>query len=338
MKIELTPAKFTVPILGAGFSKAAGLPLMPELAEAVVPIEIRQIHDIFSGRDIGSPDSVDLEEILSSFDFERLLSGTIGETDGFGSRSILSMIAATIINAMGDSVEKASEQFQPFFNSAIRLLGNAEAVITTNWDTLAEIVLRLVDRQVVYRASEPPELPVLKLNGSVDWFRVAPSEGSALSDRLYAPIGDGYVRYKQFSEGPQLFFANDKTRKQMDRLQFGIVAPTHFRDLPDQFLRQVWRDAYNTLRRAEHIIVVGYSLPETDIAVRYLLQRALLVRKLQIEPLEWWNNLKIDVVDPDPHGYVEARWRSLFGDKVNLIKAGLLDVEFTVAPARAATR
>jgi hypothetical protein len=53
-----------------------------------------------------------------------------------------------------------------------------------------------------------------------------------------------------------------------------IVPPTFYKDLNNVFLSGVWNRTDVALRRAKHIVFCGYSFPDADIHIKYLLKRA----------------------------------------------------------------
>lgn len=53
-----------------------------------------------------------------------------------------------------------------------------------------------------------------------------------------------------------------------------IVPPTFYKDMSRVFLGAVWNKAENALREAGHVIFSGYSCPDADIHIKYLLKRA----------------------------------------------------------------
>lgn len=57
-----------------------------------------------------------------------------------------------------------------------------------------------------------------------------------------------------------------------------IIPPTFFKVMSNYFLQQVWREAERVLMSAERIIFCGYSFPDADIHIKYLLKRAELNR------------------------------------------------------------
>jgi len=78
-----------------------------------------------------------------------------------------------------------------------------------------------------------------------------------------------------------------------------IVPPTWNKSLRQDTLAP-WKTAHELLRRANHLRIIGYSLPESDAYVRYLLKSAAVEAP----------NLKtIDVICLDPDGSVEKRFK-----------------------------
>jgi NAD-dependent SIR2 family protein deacetylase len=52
-----------------------------------------------------------------------------------------------------------------------------------------------------------------------------------------------------------------------------IVPPTYFKDMSNVFLSLVWNKAEQALRNVDHIVFCGYSFPDADIHIKYLLKR-----------------------------------------------------------------
>jgi len=69
-----------------------------------------------------------------------------------------------------------------------------------------------------------------------------------------------------------------------------IVPPTFYKDLSKVFLSQVWNKAENELSEVEHLIFCGYSFPDADIHIKYLIKR---IQKNRRNP----QSLKITVIN-----------------------------------------
>ncbi|WDP90271.1 MAG: hypothetical protein HUN04_11420 [Desulfobacter sp.] len=54
-----------------------------------------------------------------------------------------------------------------------------------------------------------------------------------------------------------------------------MITPTHMKDYRNPHISQVWYRAARELRRADHAYIIGYSMPEDDVDVIYLLKRGL---------------------------------------------------------------
>jgi hypothetical protein len=73
-------------------------------------------------------------------------------------------------------------------------------------------------------------------------------------------------------------------------------------------MQQIWQDAAETLRRAERVDVYGYSLPESDLAVRTLFN----ILRFRAEA----NALRFLVHDPGPAS--QERWQTFLGPKAEV--------------------
>lgn len=58
-----------------------------------------------------------------------------------------------------------------------------------------------------------------------------------------------------------------------------IVPPTFYKDLNNVFLSSIWNKADNVLRKVGHVVFCGYSLPDADMHIKYLLKRAQTNRR-----------------------------------------------------------
>jgi hypothetical protein len=58
-----------------------------------------------------------------------------------------------------------------------------------------------------------------------------------------------------------------------------IIPPTFFKLMSNFHLQQIWRHAERALMSARRIVFCGYSLPDADLHIKYLLKRAELNRQ-----------------------------------------------------------
>ena len=52
-----------------------------------------------------------------------------------------------------------------------------------------------------------------------------------------------------------------------------IIPPTFFKVMSNFYLQEIWRKAENALKQAKRIFFCGYSFPDADIHIKYLLKR-----------------------------------------------------------------
>ena len=98
-----------------------------------------------------------------------------------------------------------------------------------------------------------------------------------------------------------------------------LIAPTHLKDYRNPHLAQVWYEAERVLREADRAIFIGYSLPDDDVEVVYLLKRSLAhLTPDRITVVEY------DLAMPSLANHaVGRRYRTLFGDGIDWRPEGL---------------
>jgi len=191
-------------VLGAGFSKLAGLPLGHELLEEV-RIRIRDHHRIYNWdgplekeirewKELYPDNELSLESVFAYSHRKHFLQ-LIGADEHFshGSRSIV-FARKAIQSILIESTPIDAPP--PYSDFASRLTPN-DTVITLNYDTLLEEVLE--SAEIPYsltpewwldneqaenpkRFSKPQYVEVLKLHGSIDWY----DRNYYLQSRAYA--------------------------------------------------------------------------------------------------------------------------------------------------------
>jgi hypothetical protein len=122
-----------------------------------------------------------------------------------------------------------------------------------------------------------PSVAFFKLHGSLNWLRCD------LCGQLYVNPLEA-IAYLSFSD--RQAWANTCECGWWP-LRHLIVAPSTVRDVRDTHLLNVWRSATEALRTAREWFIVGYSLPDEDLAIRSMLLRAFAAQGLQssTEPL-----------------------------------------------------
>lgn len=187
---------FRIFVLGAGFSRPAGLPLATELFPAVrARIEgqhgtdtkfDRDLHDYLSycngcGVTGQSKDALDLELFMSYLDIEHYLGLRGSDTwsqEGNESQLMIRKAIGAVIH------DRTPDQLPDYFYRFAELLSPHDVVLTFNYDLVLEAALTQVGkpfRRYPHRYksvnqhggvldSDVEEVILLKLHGSLDWF------------------------------------------------------------------------------------------------------------------------------------------------------------------------
>ncbi|TND09064.1 MAG: hypothetical protein FD123_1467 [Bacteroidetes bacterium] len=160
---------------------------------------------------------------------------------------------------------------------------NKTALITTNYDTKVEMEIyrqnikdpRNVDfgfswrhaeedtGEVIYPTKET-YLQILKLHGSLNWLKCD------LCDHVYINPSGNIIHQSFRNETDTL----NSCHCGNGPLKSLIVAPSFERDVRDSNLLHIWKSALEAIRNADRLIIIGYSLPPEDIAIKSLLVRA----------------------------------------------------------------
>jgi hypothetical protein len=96
-----------------------------------------------------------------------------------------------------------------------------------------------------------------------------------------------------------------------------IVPPTFYKDMNNVFLSSIWNRTDNMLRKVKHVVFCGYSFPDADIHIKYLLKRAQTNRI---------GNLKFTVINHFPRkpksirNEEEYRYKRFLGADVDYTK------------------
>jgi NAD-dependent SIR2 family protein deacetylase len=110
-----------------------------------------------------------------------------------------------------------------------------------------------------------------------------------------------------------------------------IIPPTFYKDMSRVFLALIWNRAEKVLRQVEHIIFCGYSFPDADMHVKYLIKRVQVNRP---DP----QTLRFSIVNhhegksKKQAGDEKARFTRFLGSRVNYTRYKFED--FVAAPEK----
>jgi hypothetical protein len=103
--------------------------------------------------------------------------------------------------------------------------------------------------------------------------------------------------------------------KQCENVYSPLIVPaTFYKDLSNVFLSSIWNRTDVALRKVNHIIFCGYSFPDADIHIKYLLKRAQTNKE---------RDLRLTVInnhpgkDPELARQEKHRYERFLGSAVN---------------------
>lgn len=305
--------------LGAGFSDAAGLPVMSHFAERAALSKSRIPEYAHNGTRKLAVELYSAARTYEKFQDWAFSNGHLNklETENIECLFCLAKdLAATgdlQLNVDGDIRDREkviaalvrwvwkTYQRLPFWDSdtpsdpqpyakfwdQVRRAGLEDrlAVITTNYDLVFEDRAKIVDigtcypilhqveinvgtgtRRFVGPAADVDCIPVLKLHGSVNYF-AQPGAASVLvavnhSDGM--PIGDSKIRKEMPASAALDALWDVRMRQQEPAIEPVIVPPMAAKRVETAWQREIQGLMDELLRKASHILFIGYSLLEKD--------------------------------------------------------------------------
>jgi len=284
--------------------------LLPLHAKANLQVE-GNVEDLISAIDMGvliqkygERDSKSLNDLRDSAII--FLCRTIEQSMGFPIREGYAHPTQSY-DALAEIVAKATKPI-----GSPSGIGHEVSIVTFNYDIGLELALRYhnvlpdygLKTKVVTQGQFSRQIKVLKLHGSINWGRC--SVCGAIVPTVLAPQGHivsfpGTTQKNYYFPVLQYLSKVKHTDGALEPLPF-IVPPTWNKTIASPELRSIWQQAAAELGSAENIVVVGFSLPDTDRFFRYLFALGVM-SKTRLR--------KFLVLDPDPN--VHRRFEALTG-------------------------
>jgi hypothetical protein len=307
-----TDQRETVAIfLGAGASRAFGYPLtsdlLPDLCKFLKDGTLyrwgygdedqellrRGLRSLFPGIDTLASGKLPLiTDILTLIDhsersgFSLVRGWSRRKIDSF--RLLLEQVIADMVGPDGPSTAAEKRCVQNVTNVITAAASKHRVgVITSNYDIELELALfqhygkknvaeaidfgmswRDPGAPKIYPRPTTPALSFYKLHGSLNWLRCP------LCEYIYINV-----------KGVIIGWAAEARKSGYNTchcehwpLQSVLVTPSYVRDARDVNLTGIWRNALDLLADADRWILIGYSLPPEDLAIRSLLIKAYRIR------------------------------------------------------------
>ena len=201
------------------------------------------------------------------------------------------------------------------------LLRSAASVVTTNYDLELDFALERelheevmegkVDYGFDWRSIETqyrlvprphnPDFRLYKLHGSLNWLNCPVCEHTYIN--LQASIQD-----RAFDTKPHGYNTCHCGHFPLSPV---IVSPSFVRNIRIPDLLYLWKNTLEHLRLARKWVIIGYSLPTEDLAIRSLLMRAYRGREEKAGPPEVLVILR-DSSDEKKKQETRSRFKSIF--------------------------
>jgi len=289
----------TAIFLGGGASAAEGMPMQtdliseyfklvrrsPEAMESDMYREIACYFEELFGIDAtnSDPDSLQFptfEEALGILDLAVRRRETLKHFDLENisrNSNRIGFMRQYLVLLMAEVLSKAGERTRGLHNRLIQRLSQFNLLpetifITTNYDILIDNALNsLPGHSLDYGLdfAGHPQTPdrdiarvkLYKVHGSLNWLYCPACNNIRLTCRETGVIRLLTAPHK-----------SDCDRCQSIMLPV-IVPPTFFKEMSNVFLSIVWNKAEQSLREVERVIFCGYSFPDSDMHVKYLIKR-----------------------------------------------------------------
>jgi hypothetical protein len=335
----------TVLFLGAGATKSVDGPMTDEIlpamyaAKARIPAGddpqgrvgqlVKFLETTFNVRpDLPKEQYPSLPLLMSLLDRALDRREDVGDWDVTALTDFRAGLELGIFDVLEDALNKFRTKNHYGLLAKLFPAGAPPQVITTNYDLVVDSALMYLsrDRQspglpeyhcaLANLAIVPPPLrygTILKLHGSLNWLfcrRCQRLELGATESTRFLDIFDR-IAGKDLKEA---FRPDGAPCSVCDRKLLPLlVAPSHLKDYRNPHLSLVWYEAQRVLRQADKIVFIGYSLPDDDVEVVYLLKRSLahIKNARNFTVVEYCSeNPAIALTEHS----VGRRYRALFGD------------------------
>jgi len=337
----------TAVFLGAGASAAEGAPIQSQLfQEYFSSRSVRQYPDIFKELshffkaifdiDLNDDAQIDggkfptFEEALGILDLSEARRESFRDFDFAGANpqgNKAQLLRLYLVLAMSKAISDGLSRSPGSFHSTLidnlrtqQLLSDT-IFISTNYDLVIDEALGFeVNYGVDFSGSNKfggkreilPGVRLFKLHGSLNW--------------LYCPVCNNLSSYET-----KVVLSLMTEGKPVNNCEFCqsavspmIVPPTFYKDMSRVFLGNIWNKCENALRDTDHMIFCGYSLPDADMHIKYLLKRMQTNRGVPQQVRFTIFNHREGKTE-DEASMEEQRYQRFFGSGINYTRKSFQD-------------
>jgi hypothetical protein len=172
---------------------------------------------------------------------------------------------------------------------------------SVTWSEITDFVPPWAGARLEARAEPPPTMSLLKVHGSLNWYWAPGDMSGASVARRVLP---GYYGH------PEPYEDRERSRELPGRVPL-VVPPTATKAsyYTNPIVREIWTKAAGALREADRVVLMGYSVPLTDLTFTAMFRHAINAETTSVMLAD---------LEPDD---VATRVRS-FGCAVDIVSGG----------------
>ena len=192
-----------------------------------------------------------------------------------------------------------SLNYDILLDNALMMLGDDNYMWNTN---LADPIdldygIKFRNEGLDWRKPGKRKVPLLKLHGSLNW--------------LYCPTCNS-IKINPYDKRRimNVFTNSIPCEKDLSNQNMLIIPPTWQKVYDNPYFVQIWLMGERILQKASKIFIIGYSMPESDMNVRYLMKKSLFRGNGEKHP----EVIIIDKKGKDEDSDSYKRYKRLFGE------------------------
>lgn len=302
--------------LGAGFSKALvpSFPLMHELTDDIARYFEKGSIGHHYNKEVTNALKNNLEHLLTFLSTDLPWKTEVQKNADIALYyEITQQIQKRLIRLYDVTAEQKNPVVSNFFEHILKNY-DSNSFVTLNYDLLVEKLIadavykrnsgvvvnvsdmysypmmwagiRSFDGVGMFGAEEEKNLPkVIKLHGSLNWYWGAVTASDVV---YYLSMKDIEKKHYQITSGLKPYIIPPV----MDKNAF----------YDHVMIRHLWKSARELLREADEIYIIGFSMPQSDLSIKFLFQSALE-----------HNNPKVFIVNTQGEKELRDKYTGLYG-------------------------
>lgn len=276
--VDKAKQKGTVYVIGAGFSKDLGYPLIKELLPELetrlsssLKKKLKEIsHFHFPKPSDDNTESVpNIEQLLSAMLVNEQLFDASRSAPGKFRKDKLVKFRRDILLEIASWFHSIHKKYKPtwFKKFGKDILKPEDTIISFNWDLELD---RLIFGKALCSASYGYGLnenfpTLLKPHGSLNWYAESPSE-KLKQEKTFSLSQRNTEDVRVFNR-----FRNPKSSYNRTYMPL-VIPPTFIKDFHNPVFGGIWSNAVAALSKAKEVCFIGFSLAQPDYHARFILR------------------------------------------------------------------